>query len=145
MNAKNSRQGQAGGGGNSSTGAGSAFRAYPYHTTSAIGGQVYNAAGRVVGVIANGVYLKRNLDPARHKLRQPSGWAVDADHLSLDWRSIRIETTSGETWQASKSTFLAHGARLNRGHGEQICLPDAFWDVRRAGEAQQLELFGVTP
>lgn len=144
MKTKNNRRFGAGGG-YDSTGAGGAFRAYRYHTPAAVGSQVYNAAGRVVGRITpDGVYTKR-LDPARHKLRQPSGWAVDADHLSLDWRSVRIETTSGETWTASKDAFLAHGVRLNRGFGEQVCLPDAFWSVRRAGEPQQLELFGVTP
>ena len=142
MNAKNSRQLAPGGGSGNSAGA---LYVHPYSTPAAAGSQVYSQQGRVVGRITpDGVYVKR-LDPARHKLRQPSGWAIDAEHLSLDWRSVRIETTSGETWTASKDAFLAHGVRLNRGFGEQVCLPDAFWSVRRAGEPQQLELFGVTP
>lgn len=137
MSGKSNRRFEAGGGAGVDA---LRFRQTREHSTSACAGrQVYNAQGKVVGIICGGVFRKL-LDPTRHKLRQPSGWAVDAGHLTLDWHTLRIEATDGSTWLASRAAFLQHGIALNRGHGDQVCLPDLYWTVRRAGQPEQLPL-----
>jgi hypothetical protein len=110
---------------------------------------VYSAAGRVVGHLTlDGWLVKVGLDPAKHKLRQPEGWATDAAHLEIPGlRGIRIVTVAGETWEAPIALWRRYGIPLDRGHGLQVVLPARYWQVRRPGERQavQLELWGRQP
>ena len=92
---------------------------------------VYNPAGQTVGTItyeANGTValVKAGLDTHRHQLRQPPGWAVDADHIeqlrALGGTAIRLVCTDGSTWTASLAAFDRHGIALDRNHGRQVAL-----------------------
>jgi hypothetical protein len=107
---------------------------------------VYSAAGRVVGHITGDGWLeKRGLDPKRHMLHTPTGWATDAVHLEIPGlRGIRLVTVTGEVWEAPLALWRRYGIPLDRGHGLQVVLPARWWQVRRPGEpeAVQLALFG---
>ncbi len=140
MSQKENRRGQTGGSEREFGAAGAAILCFQNTTKNGKCQPVYSSAGRCVGRIEGGVYHKR-LDPTRHKLDRPPGWAIDRDHLDLPWESIVIETTTGETWRATKDAFLTFGVRIDRGYGDQICLPDRFWRVERRGAPRQLELF----
>lgn len=114
-----------------------------HSSTKQRGGQiVYNSQGRPIGRILNGWLVKTGLDPAKHKLRQPEGWATDANHLELPIEGIRLTTTTGEVWEATIETWRQYGLPIDRGHGRQIVLPSRFWRVERAG-VRQLTLFEV--
>ena len=43
---------------------------------------IYDNNGKVVGKIEAGWIEKVNIDPAKHKLRSPEGYATDAVHIS---------------------------------------------------------------
>ena len=106
---------------------------------------VYNGQGRPVGVICGGWLLKTGLDPARHKLRSPAGWATDAGHLEIPGLlGVRLVTISGETWEAPLSLWRRYGIPLDRRFVAQLLLPARFWAVHRPG-VRQLLLFGATP
>lgn len=109
---------------------------------------VYNSAGRVVGhLTADGWLEKWGLDPDRHMLKRPAGWATDASHLDISGLvGVRIITTTGEVWEAPIEAWRRYGIPINRGHGAQVCLPLAYWRHSK-GEACQLPLLGgeVTP
>lgn len=71
-------------------------------------------------------------DPARHMLRQPPGWAVDA----AVWERVRAEVSevlvvatdgSGAAWRVAAPTFEEHSFDLDRGHGLQRALPLRWW------------------
>src|SRR5687768_1248507 len=95
------------------------------------GEPVHSDAGRVVGHFEGGWLVKRGLDPERHALRKPPGWATDAAHLALlrerGGAGVRIHGTDGHTWQATLAAFDAHGFTIHRGFGEQIGLAMRWW------------------
>lgn len=115
---------------------------HPHSTTAAAPGQaVFGSNGRVVGYLRDRWLVKVGLDPAKHKLRQPSGWATDTSHLQIPGLvGIRLLTVNGETWEAPLSAWERYGIGLDRGFGRQVVLPDRFWTVTRPGErvGQQL-------
>jgi len=140
--ARNEGPAVAGGG---RTGKGAAAPAQFQHSTGCVGCQVY-AQGRVVGrIAADGWLEKRGVDPARHKLRKPEGWATSAAHLDLPIQGVRLFTVDGDVLEAPIALWRRYGVRIERGHGAQVVLPIRYWTARRAGApaARQLCLFGV--
>jgi hypothetical protein len=99
-----------------------------------------------VGRLTADGWLEKHVDPARHKLRVPSGWATDVAHLQIvGLRGVRLFLPDGSVLTSTVEDWRRHGVPVrDRGFGEQVCLPDAFWTMRRPGEpiAEQLVLFG---
>ena len=128
-----------------------ALRADPlcrHCTTATAGAQagqaVRNAAGAVVGRLTPDGWLEKYLDPARHKVRVPAGWATDAAHLDIpSLRGVRLILPGGTTLEAPVEVWRRYGRLMERGHGLQVLLVDAHWQVTRPGEpvAAQLALF----
>lgn len=105
-------------------------------------GQVVYAQGRVVGCVVDGWLVKTGLDPARHKVRVPPGWATDTAHLLLPGlRGVRLVLVDGTTFEAPIGLWQRHGLRR---FADQTELIDQYWSVSRPGEtrAEQLSLFG---
>lgn len=109
---------------------------------------VHSSDGVVVGRFvrdSNGrLWLeKTGLDPKKHQLRAPLGWATDRAHLeTLRERAgygVRIRTNDGTTYETTLDEFDRRGIPINRGHGWQVVLPLKFWQVYRPG-ARQLGL-----
>jgi hypothetical protein len=102
----------------------------------------YNARGQVVGALRDG-WLTKRVDSRRHQLRRPPAWAVDRAHLerltALGARGVRLVDERGQTWSATVEAFQ-RGFVIDRGHGEQVALPLAFWRVEPSN-ARQLALF----
>jgi hypothetical protein len=112
-----------------------------------------NKAGRVVGrIVREGddvALVKGNLDPSRHMLQRPPGWATDREHLQIleSWggTSVRLHTVGGTTYRAPLQAFRDHGVMVDRGHGEQVVLVTRFWDVDEPEVRQlRLDLGGAT-
>lgn len=98
--------------------------------------QVVYAQGRPVGRIQGEWLEKGGLDPNRHMMRSPRGWATDAGHLELPVKGIRLRTIDGEVWEATIELWRRYGVCLDRGWGTQVLLPVSFWTVRRRGVRQ---------
>lgn len=109
---------------------------------------LFSSSGRCVGQIVSApdgtVWLvKSGLDPKRHKLRCPPGWATDVEHLEqlrkLGGAGVRLVLKTGTVLEARLEDFDHYGRRIDRGFGPQVALPEAYW--RRSGN-EQLSLFG---
>ena len=77
-------------------------------------------------------------------LRHPLAWAFDVSILEAarqDGAQVVevVDTESRKIYQAPLIAFFLHGARIDRGFGQQIALPLALWHVEALG-AQQLTL-----
>lgn len=88
---------------------------------------------KVVGTLEAGWLVKR-VDPAEHKLQDPSGWATDYAHLYgilPPILGVRLFTTTGQVWEASRKMFVCYGVIIERGEdlGAQVCLPDRYWTI----------------
>ena len=45
---------------------------------------LYNQRHQITGTINDdGILLKVGLDPAKHQIRYPPGWAIDTAHLEM--------------------------------------------------------------
>ena len=105
---------------------------------------VRNAAGTIVGRLTPDGWLEKHVDPARHKVRTPSGWATDMRHLETPGlRGVRLCLPDGTTLEAPIETWRQHGRLMDRGFGPQVLLVDRYWAVAHPGEpvAEQLALF----
>jgi len=111
------REKPAGASGGRAWGDGGAGRTRHANTNRELrGSQVYTSDGRVAGRLVDG-WLEKRLDPSRHMLRAPRGWATDRAHLELQGlRGVRI-ITSDTIWEASVETWLRYGVEIERGHG----------------------------
>jgi hypothetical protein len=111
---------------------------------------LHNQKGKQVGWlehedVANQVVLRKTgLDPTKHMLIYPPGWATDTDHLELLEKFagvlpaiVELRTTTGQVWRTTLDHFKEHGVYINRGHGPQLVLPEKWW---RTDNSQQLEL-----
>lgn len=106
----------------------------PHRTTGGGETQAVYSAGRVVGQLRDGWLVKTGLDPARHKVRIPPGWATDADHLLIPGlKGVRLVLQDGTRLEAPIGLWQRHGLRINRGFGPQVLLCDEFWAARRPG------------
>ena len=67
-------------------------------------------------------------------LRRPRAWACDLDALDAAraagaaWVELADRDT-GTTYRAALVEFYRHGLDVNRGHGAQLALPLACWEV----------------
>lgn len=95
---------------------------------------IYDSNGKPVGRIVDGWIEKVNIDPSKHKLRIPEGYATDATHInsltnSNDARGIRLKLIDGTVLEASIADIDKYAVQINRGHGDQIVLPIRWWAV----------------
>ncbi len=102
--------------------------------------------GKVVGRISGDTFHKV-VRGSVHQLRRPPAWALDVQSLAdaerLGARSVQItDAETGIVYTAPIALIRAKGFVFDRGHGRQIALPLAEWQVHRPGEpvAQQLPL-----
>jgi len=121
---------------------GSGQSSYPHCATkSGESQQVFFAPnGRPVATLCGGT-LKKRVRGSVHQLRRPPAWAVDVAILEAARRdgARTIEITdieTGRVYRAQISAFNAHGVRLDRGHGVQVALPLAHWQVEEPGIKQ---------
>lgn len=105
---------------------------------------IYDNNGKVVGKIEAGWIEKVNIDPAKHKLRSPEGYATDATHInslanSTDARGIRLKLIDGTVLEATIADIDKYAVQINRGHGDQIVVPMRWWAV--AVDPRQSRMF----
>ena len=89
---------------------------------------IHDHNGKVVGQIVAGWIEKVNIDPAKHKLRSPEGYATDAAHINRltkarDAKGIRLKLIDGTVLEASIADVDKHAVQINRGYGDQVVLP----------------------
>ena len=95
---------------------------------------IYDNNGKIVGRIVGGWIEKVNIDPAKHKLRSPEGYATDAAHINkltngTDAKGIRLKLIDGTVLEASIEDLDNHAVQINRGYGDQIVLPMRWWTI----------------
>jgi len=107
---------------------------------------VFRADGKAVGYISGDTLYKAAI-AGSHMMRKPPGWAWDTCIIDQAVRQgvTLVKIYDGETritYLARIQEFYDYGIYLNRGYGEQICLPLKYWQIIRPGEmpAQQLAL-----
>ena len=105
---------------------------------------IYDNNGKVVGKIEAGWIEKVNIDPAKHKLRSPEGYATDAVHISklingTDAKGIRLKLIDGTVLEANIEDIDKHAAHINRGYGDQLVLPMRWWTI--ASDPRQSRMF----
>lgn len=112
---------------------------------------VYLPDGRCVGHVIGDEY-RTTRRRSVHMLRQPPAWAIDVAILrELEARGVeRVivrEAEGGNTYEAALRDFTQHGIRVNRGFGEQVALPLAYWrvDGRRSLAEQQADARAERP
>lgn len=95
---------------------------------------IYRADGRaVVGRVEGGTFYKRARSTV-HLLRRPRAWACDVDALDqaraagAEWVEIADQDT-GTRYRAALADFYRRGLKVDRGHGAQLALPLAAWEV----------------
>lgn len=102
------------------------------------------ANGFIVGSI-EGQTLKKQVKASKHMLREPKGWAWDvcvleqAESKGVTHTEI-YDKEAGVVFRAKLADFWTRGVKLDRGFGPQICLPIAFWQVRRPGDDSPRQL-----
>ena len=105
---------------------------------------LHGANGRVVAWL-KGDCLCKEIDGSKHILHKPHGIAFDRDILDRAKAAgaVRVwvrDRESGDVYRAELAAFWRSGVELNRGYGEQVALPMAFWHAQRGGESAQLPL-----
>jgi len=98
------------------------------------------AGGQIVGRVTGDRFIKR-LKGSRHMLREPRGWALDADSLSdaerFGAREVAIiDVETDITYSATVERIRAKGFKFDRGFGLQIALPLRHWAVEQPGARQ---------
>ena len=103
---------------------------------------LYNERHQITGTINDdGILLKVGLDPAKHQMRYPPGWAIDTAHLdTLEQQKgtgVELRTIDGTRLIATLETFKTYGQEVDRGAGKQTVLPLAYW---RTLDSKQMTL-----
>lgn len=96
---------------------------------------LFNNTGRAVGAIVreSGItkLLKQRVNPEKHRLLRPEGYATDVAHLAKlrqhGGTLIELDLTTGEVLTATLDVFEEKGITINRGYGVQRVLPDRYW------------------
>jgi len=95
---------------------------------------IYRADGRaVVGRVEGGTFYKRARSTV-HLLRRPRAWACDVDALDqaraagAEWVEVH-DLDTGTRYRAALADFYRRGLRVDRGHGAQLALPLAAWEI----------------
>jgi hypothetical protein len=102
---------------------------------------VFNAQGKPIGYVdGDGWLVKTHLDPDKHMLRKPEGWASDVAHVALPIKGIRLVTVGGVVWEAGIELWRRYAIAIDRGFGRQVVLPARYWQVHRPGDGRQLAL-----
>jgi hypothetical protein len=116
------------------------------NNTNKADNKIYGVNGHVIGWIEGNSFCKR-VKESTHMLRTPRGWAWDVAVLERAQKEGLLKTVifEGEykkIYQASLVDFLRYGVDINRGYGEQICLPIKYWTITQDSTpiAYQLEL-----
>lgn len=99
---------------------------------------------RIVGIVQNGVFLKR-VNASVHFLRRPPAIAFDVSSLKDAEKAGAhivkvVDKETGVEYEADLSIILDKGFELDRGHGTQIALPLGKW---HKSSGTQMELWGV--
>ena len=96
---------------------------------------LYNQRNQVTGTInADGILLKVGLDPTKHQMKYPPGWAIDTAHLETleiqGGTGVELRTTDGTRFTATLETFQTYGEEIDRGEGKQTVLPLKHWNTQ---------------
>lgn len=88
--------------------------------------------GKVIGELEDGILTKR-VKGSIHRLRTPPAWAIDklayekcAGHCHT---IVIIDMEANLRYYVGFKTFDDKKMYLNRGYGEQYCLPLKYWQV----------------
>jgi hypothetical protein len=92
-----------------------------------------NDRGKVIGRLIDKT-LQKSVNGSRHMLRKPKSWACDKSVIeeAKSLGGITIEITDLETdikYRTGFDTLQKYGLLINRGFGEQIALPMAYWST----------------
>jgi hypothetical protein len=93
--------------------------------------EVIKVKGKEYGKIQDTIFIKY-VDGNKHKLRKPSGWAIDENVAAYAKESgveeiIIIDYAKGMDYGVSIEKFFEYGIPIDRGYGSQIALPDRYW------------------
>jgi hypothetical protein len=105
---------------------------------------MFTKKGKLIGM-CKGNSLYKNLYQSKHLLIKPRGWASDvsvlkeAERLGLEFITIN-ELENGVEYKARINDFWLHGIPLNRGHGDQLCLPLEYWSKSEPGKAAEIQM-----
>ena len=103
---------------------------------------------KIVGQVRGQAFTK-SVKASVHMLRRPAAWALDIQSLrdaeALGAQTVQLhDKDTDQVYSSTIAQIWRHGFTFDRGHGQQIGLPLAYWQVHRDG-VRQLSLFGVTP
>lgn len=120
----------------------------PFNPSPLKRGTPIEVGGRVVGYVRDGTFHKR-LVGSKHFLRRPPAIALDLQSLhdaaAAGATRVRIFDIEGDAYyNALVTTILRKGFAFDRGHGVQIALPLAQWNLYPDHEDLQLSLFATT-
>lgn len=95
---------------------------------------IYRSDGAAVVGRVEGDTFYKSAHSTRHMLTRPRAWACDVDALDraraagAAWVEI-LDHDTGQNWRVELVEFYRRGVALDRGHGAQLALPLAFWNV----------------
>jgi hypothetical protein len=94
--------------------------------------EVIKVNGKEYGRVKDDVFLK-HVDSSKHKLRKPSGWAIDENVLGYIKDDgvveiMMVDYKNNITCRTSVDKFMEYGIHIDRGYGSQIALPDRYWE-----------------
>jgi len=104
---------------------------------------LYDDNGKLVAQLKNGWIEKGGIDPAKHKLRSPEGYATDHRFVlklceMSEPKGIRLRLVDGTVLEATLADIIAHSLRINSSHGEPIVFPFNWWAYANAPKQGQM-------
>lgn len=89
------------------------------------------SGGKRVGYIEDGELVKMGLEPAKHKMRKPAGWALSQAHVIIAKEAgverVTLAMKSGVRYHASFQTFLDNALYIHFADDAQFLLADEHW------------------
>jgi hypothetical protein len=105
---------------------------------------VFNAAGKVIGKIAN-YELVKIVDSRIHMLRKPPAWGYD--QIIIDqakWAGVKklkiIDKVTGNIYKVTFEDFQMYCKEFDRGFGKQLFLTLNRWKLIEPGELKQEDI-----
>jgi hypothetical protein len=103
------------------------------NSTKAIKVQPVKVNGRKVGEIVGDI-LRKNASFKSHLLQNPRGWTWDIAILEKARKAgvhliVIIEIDSKWIYKSTFEDFMQNSVFIDRGYGQQRCLPLNFWTV----------------
>ena len=98
------------------------------------GTPIYRHDGAAVVGRVEGDTFYKSARSTVHLLRRPRAWACDLDALDqaraagAAWVEL-FDRDPGTTYRAALVEFYRRGLRIDRGHGVQMALPLAAWEI----------------